>query len=127
MPTYNVARGSFMNAIVSAIRIASGRACQRATAFMQIYVQLLEGRKMIANKILIDIMCLCSMEAGRARFPCGCDSTALRAPITIEPSLPRPFCLRGKFDSSKIDPYRSTSSDAAGSYNQFIICPKLAK
>jgi mannonate dehydratase len=35
MPTY-VARGSFMNAVVSAIRIASGRACQRATAFMQI-------------------------------------------------------------------------------------------
>jgi hypothetical protein len=62
MPTYNVARGSFMNAVVSAIRIASGRACQRATAFMQIYVQLLEGRKMIANKVLIDFMYLCSME-----------------------------------------------------------------
>jgi hypothetical protein len=56
MPTYNVARGSFMNAVVSAIRIASGRACQRATAFMQIYVQLLEGR---------------------ARFPCGCYQISL--------------------------------------------------
>jgi len=34
---------------------------------------------MLANKIFIDIMCLCSIGAGRARFPCGWDQISLSA------------------------------------------------